>query len=283
MKKSVTVSVFPRDWDLKKIFETAKRLGFDGVELGFGPEGLLNPNTTDCEYANIKNLAAEAGIELKSVNSGFPWTCNPTADDKETRETAQELIRQQIICAHKLGAESMLIVPGYCGVDFVPGAPVVDYMDAYNRALEWMNNLKGLAEELNVDIAIENVWNKFLLSPLDMKNIIDEVNSPKVGCYFDVGNALAQSYPEQWIRILGSRIKKVHFKDYDRSIGTVEGFVDLLKGDVDYKEVMKAFKEVGYDGWATAEFGCPADNDEDAIAYIKSVSDAMSEIFSYAE
>lgn len=282
MKKSVTVSIFPKEWDLKKIFETAKELGFDGVELTFGPEGLLSPNTTDEEYANIKSLAADAGIELKSINSGFPWTCSPTADDKETREISHELIRQEIICAHKLGAESMLIVPGYCGVDFIPDAPVVDYMDAYNRALEWMNNLKGVAEELNVDIAIENVWNKFLLSPLDMKNIIDEVNSPKVGCYFDVGNPLAQSYPEQWIRILGSRIKKVHFKDYDRSVGTVEGFVDLLKGDVDYKEVMKAFKEVGYDGWATAEFGCPADNDEDAIAYIKSVSDAMDEIFSYA-
>ena len=281
LKKSVTISVFPRDWDLKKVFETAKKVGLDGVELNFGPGCVLTPDTTDSEYEEIKRLASEAGIQLKSIASGFSWTCSPTADEKETRDTAHELIRQQIISAHKLGAESILVVPGFCGVDFVPDSPVVDYMDAYNRALDWMNDLKGLAEELNVDIAIENVWNKFLLSPLDFKNIIDQVNSPKVGCYFDVGNVLVNSYPEQWIRILGSRIKKVHFKDFDRSIGTIEGFVDLLKGNVDYRAVMKAFKEVGYDGWATAEFGLP--EGADPVEYAQSISDAMTEIFSYVE
>lgn len=281
MKKAATVSVFPSVWGLERIFATAKKVGFDGVELSFGTEGFLTPETTDEEYANIKALAQKCGIELKSVASGFSWTCSPTADEKETRERAKELIKGQLYAAYKLGAESILVVPGFCGVDFVPDSPVVDYMDAYTRALDWMNELKALAEELDVDIAIENVWNKFLLSPLDMKNIIDEVNSPKVGCYFDVGNVLINSYPEQWIRILGGRIKKVHFKDFDRSIGTIEGFVDLLKGDVDYRAVMKAFKEVGYDGWATAEFGLP--EGADAEAYARSVADAMTEIFSYAE
>lgn len=279
LKKAATVSVFPRDWDLKKIFETAKKVGFDGVELNFGPGCIITSETSAEEIANIRALADEAGIELKSLASGFSWTCSPTADEKETRDIAHGLIKDQIRAAHLLGAESILVVPGFCGVDFVPDSPVVDYMDAYNRALEWMNDLKGYAEELNVDIAIENVWNKFLLSPLDFKNIIDEVNSPKVGCYFDVGNVLVNSYPEQWIRILGSRIRKVHFKDFDRSIGTLEGFVDLLKGDVDYKEVMKAFKEIGYDNWATAEFGLPEGADPEE--YAKSIADAMTEIFSY--
>lgn len=260
------------------MFTVAKKVGLDGVELTFGDGANITPDSTDEEIAAIKAAADKAGIELKSVNSGFTWTCNLVADDEATRIKAKGYVKSLLYAAHKLGAESVLIVPGYCGVDFVPGAPVVDYQAAYDRALEWLCEYKSLAEELKVEIAIENVWNKFLLSPFDMKNIIDQVNSPYVGCYFDVGNVVVNSYPDQWIRILGNRIKKVHFKDFDRSIGTIEGFVDLLKGDTDYTAVMQAFKEVGYDGWATAEFG-PAEKEEDAESYIKYMADAMDDIF----
>ncbi len=278
MKKAVTVSVFPSFWDYEKIFATAKKVGFDGVELTFGEDANLTPNTTDEEYAAIKAAADKAGIELKSILAGFTWTCSPTSNDEATRIKAKGLVKGCLYACKKIGAESVLIVPGYCGVDFIPDAEVVYYIDAYNRALEWMHEYKGLAEELGVDIAIENVWNKFLTSPLDMKNIIDEVNSERVGCYFDVGNVLVNGYPEHWIKILGKRIKKVHFKDFDRDIGNLSGFVDLLKGHVDYTAVMQAFKEIGYDGWCTAEFGCPEDETQ-AEAYAKSIADAMSDIF----
>jgi hexulose-6-phosphate isomerase len=111
-----------------------------------------------------------------------------------------------------------------------------------------------VAERYRVNIGIENVWNKFLLSPLEFRDFIDRIDSPYVGCYYDVANTLLTGYPDQWIRILGSeRIKKVHVKDFRTKIGTLEGFVDLLAGDVDFKAVIAALKEIGYDDYLTAE------------------------------
>lgn len=101
--------------------------------------------------------------------------------------------------------------------------------------------------------AVENVWNKFLLSPLEMRSFIDQFHSINVGAYFDVGNVLLSGYPEQQIRILGSRIKRIHIKDFKLSIGTIDGFVDLLEGDVDFEAFKKALAEIGYDGFVTAE------------------------------
>ena len=109
------------------------------------------------------------------------------------------------------------------------------------------------AAENNIVIGIENVWNKFLLSPLEYRDFIDQVGSPNVGSYFDVGNVLLTGYPEQWIRILGSRIKKVHFKDYRINPGGINAFVDLLAGDVDYPAVMRALRDIDYNDYCTAE------------------------------
>ena len=135
----------------------------------------------------------------------------------------------------------------------MPERPVVAYDVAYDRALEEIKKLAPVAEEYGVHIGIENVWNKFLLSPLEMRRFVDEVGSDYVGVYFDVGNVMYAGYPEQWIRILNKRIKKVHFKDYRRNPGGLNCFVDLLSGDVDWKAVMAAFAEIGYDGWAAGE------------------------------
>jgi hexulose-6-phosphate isomerase len=107
---------------------------------------------------------------------------------------------------------------------------------------------------MGVAIGVENVWNKFLLSPLEMRDFLDKIASENVACYFDVGNVVLTGYPEQWIDILGHRIKRVHLKDFKRSVGTLDGFCDLLDGDVDYAAVMAALRRVGYDGPLTAEF-----------------------------
>ncbi|RPJ45010.1 MAG: sugar phosphate isomerase/epimerase, partial [Chloroflexi bacterium] len=104
-----------------------------------------------------------------------------------------------------------------------------------------------------VTICIENVWNKFLLSPLEMKGFIDSFGSPCVGSYFDVGNVLLTGYPDQWIRILGPRIRRVHIKDFKKSVGTAAGFCDLLEGDVDFDAVKKALSGIQYSGYVTAE------------------------------
>ena len=176
-----------------------------------------------------------------------------TADDPQERQRAHDMILRQLYCAKMLGAETVLIIPGSVSVEFVPTWPVVSYDVVYERALEAVKKLAPVAESYGVQIGLENVWNKFLVSPMEMRNFIDAVGSDYVGSYFDVGNVVYTGYPEQWIRILGNRIKKVHFKDYRANPGGLNAFVDLLSGDVNWPEVMKAFREIGYDGWAAGE------------------------------
>jgi hexulose-6-phosphate isomerase len=155
--------------------------------------------------------------------------------------------------AKELGCDSTLVIPGCVCADFVDPNRIVDYETAYERSLEAFLSLKSEAEALQVNIGLENVWNKFLLSPMEMRDFIDKIGSPYVGSYLDIGNIVANGYPEHWIKTLGKRIKKVHFKDYRREAGALYGFVDLLAGDVNYPAVTEALASVGYDGWVTAE------------------------------
>ena len=278
MKKSVSATFFPRTWDYEKKFSVAKSVGLDGIELNFGVKNCdFSPETTDEEYAVIKAAAEKAGLELGTLTTNM-WSFPATSNDPEKRAKAIELIKGSLYAASKIGAKSVLIVPGYCGCDFLSNPEKVNYLDAYNRTVYAINECKAVAEELEVNLALENVWNKFLASPLEMRQIIDMANSPFVGSYFDVGNVLVNSYPEHWIEILGSRIKAVHFKDFDCAIGNLEGFVDLLKGSADYTAVMQAFKKVGYDGWVTAEYGCLETEEDKIIAYLKTIVDAMDDI-----
>src|SRR5690606_20026261 len=153
-----------------------------------------------------------------------------------------------------LGVDAILCVPGGVAADFIEGFKGAPYEVAYDNALDAMQQLKATAEEHGVAIGIENVWNMSLLSPLEMRSFVDSVGSTHAGVYFDVGNVISTGFPEQWIRILGHRIKRVHFKDFKRSVGTLDGFCDLLEGDVDYPAVMKALRDIGYDGPVTSEF-----------------------------
>ena len=138
--------------------------------------------------------------------------------------------------------------------------------------MEALTELSSEAEALKINIGIENVWNKFLLSPLEMRNFIDQIGSEYVGAYFDVGNVLHAGYPEHWISILGKRIKKVHFKDYRRQAGGLHGFVDLLAGDVDYPKVLQALAEIGYDDFVIAEMIPPYTHYSTQIIYNTSAS-----------
>jgi hexulose-6-phosphate isomerase len=147
-----------------------------------------------------------------------------------------------------LGVDTILVVPGLV-------TPEVGYVEAYERAAEALNELKDDAKKYGVCIGVENVWNKMLVSPLEMAKFIDDINSEYVQAYFDIGNVLLFSYPEHWIRALGSRIRKVHVKDFRTNCGNFDGFVDLLCGDVNFPAVTKALDEVGYDGYVIAEIG----------------------------
>ncbi|UCG59571.1 MAG: sugar phosphate isomerase/epimerase [Phycisphaerales bacterium] len=231
----------------------AKELGFDGIELAIASQGVLTDSTTKAQCEDIVAAADDLGIEISSVASGESWGCSPTANDPDTRKRIIDFTRKALHVTNWLGTDAYLFVPGAVDVFFLPDAEVIPYDLCYERASEAVKQLIPVAEETSVAICIENVWNKFLLSPLEMRSFVDSFESELVRVYFDVGNVLLTGYPDQWIRILGERIKRVHVKDFKCSVGTADGFVDLLKGDVDFAAVKDALADVGYEGYVTAE------------------------------
>ncbi len=231
----------------------AKELGFDAIELAIASSGVLTHQTSEGQCEDIVATAQDIGIEIASLASGENWMCSPTASDKAVRKKSIDFNRRALQVAKWLGTDAYLYVPGAVDVFFLPDAEVVPYDVCYQRASESLRQVLPAAEETGVAICIENVWNRFLLSPLEMRDFIDSFGSQMVRAYFDVGNVLLTGYPEHWIRILGERIKRVHVKDFKRSVGTAEGFVNLLDGDVNFETVRKALSDVGYDGYVTAE------------------------------
>ena len=252
MKKSINIWSFGGTEPVEAM-RIAKDAGFEGIELALEASGPLSASGTKEERLALKAKADEIGIALPSLASSLCWDTSFTSDDEAERKATHDMVATQLQCAKDIGADTILVIPGSVSVEFVPERPIVPYDVVYERALKEIKALVPLAEELQVNIAIENVWNKFLLSPLEMRQFIDEIGSEYVGSYFDVGNVMYSGYPEHWIRILGKRIKKVHLKDYRFSPGGLNAFVDLLSGDVNWPEVMKAFDDIGYDGWAAGE------------------------------
>jgi L-ribulose-5-phosphate 3-epimerase len=269
VKKGISIWAFG-ETPLKKCFELARKYGYDGVELALAETGDLHFNSTKEEMEHIRCMAAEYELELYSVASGLYWSYSLTANDAAERDKAESIVRKQVDIAAWLGCDTILVIPGMVE-GLSPGGEVIPYDVVYERALAAIKRLAPYAEERQVIIGLENVWNKFLLSPMEMRDFIDQVNSPRVGAYFDVGNVVLNGYPEQWINILGKRIAKVHFKDYRRSVGTLDGFVDILSGDVDYPAVMRALADIGYDDWVTAEV-FPQGSHPEAILKTSSVA-----------
>ncbi len=270
MKKGINIWSFPKG-TVKDTLTLAKSAGFEGVELAINAEGELSMNSTEKELKEIRNLAEDMDLKLYSLGSGLCWTYLLSDDDPAMRVKAKDMIKKQLDSAKILGADTILVIPGVVSARFVPGKKVA-YDVVYERALEGLNELKSYAESVQVSIALENVWNKFLLSPMEMRDFIDKIDSDYVGSYFDVGNTMLYSHPEDWVRILNKRIKKVHFKDFRTAAGGPHGFVDLLAGDVDYPEVMKALGEIGYDDWVSGEMTPNYKYHTDAIIYNTSYS-----------
>lgn len=273
MKKGISIWAFPAGTRLDDAFLMAKRAGFDGVEVALSDKGELTLDTTEAELAEIKAAADNAGITLYSVASGIYWKYPFTANDRKTAETARAYGRKQIEIAAALGCDTVLIVPG---VVSGAGEPFgnIPYDVAYDRALAAMTGLAAYGKEKGVAVGVENVWNKFLLSPLEMRDFVDKTGA---AAYFDAGNVLVNGYPEHWIDILGGRIAKVHIKDFVRKIGNITGFVDLLAGDVNFAATMAALRRAGYDGFVTAEVS-PYPKAPEVL--LQNTSRAMDAIFS---
>jgi hexulose-6-phosphate isomerase len=283
MKKSISIWSFYGDWTLKEKMKLAKDAGFEGIELDVSGDGPITLDSDEDAIAAIGTLAADSGLTLSGLATGMYWEFNPASENAETRAQAKAVLEKQIRVASQLGIDAILVVPGSVGADFIPGCEELSYDKVWDRATEFISNALPLAKELGVDIGIENVWNKFLLSPLEMARFIDQFDDARVGSYFDVGNVLATGYPEHWIPILNDRIRRVHVKDYRRAVGSVDGFVDLLSGDVNWPAVVQSLKSIGYSGWVAAEMIPPVPFYKYAPeTLIDNTSRAMDSIFGLA-
>ena len=283
MKKSISIWSFYGDWSLKDKMKLAKDAGFEGIELDVSGDGPITLDSDEDAIAAIGSLAADSGLTLSGLATGMYWEFNPASENAESRAQAKVVLEKQIRVASQLGIGAVLVVPGSVGADFIPGCEELSYDKVWDQATEFISNALPLAKELGVDIGIENVWNKFLLSPLEMARFIDQFDDARVGSYFDVGNVLATGYPEHWIRILKDRIRRVHVKDYRRAVGSVDGFVDLLSGDVNWPAVVQSLKSIGYSGWVAAEMIPPVPFYKYAPeTLIDNTSRAMDSIFGLA-
>ncbi|WP_127585716.1 sugar phosphate isomerase/epimerase family protein [Paenibacillus koleovorans] len=251
MLKSINHWSFPKAMPLEDVFEHAQKAGYDAIELNLGAEGAIGPNlaSTAVELREIRRLADTYGLKLRSLSCGLMWDNSLSAVQPEVRERGYAIVVKQLETASELGADTILTVPGYCLDEST------SYDSLEERSEAQLERLLPIAERHAVTIALENVWNKFLLSPTEMARFIDAFDSPWLGVYFDVGNVMPYGHPDQWIRILGNRIRKVHVKDFRRAVGNGSGFVPLLSGDVPWKAVMRALREIGYADTLTAEIG----------------------------
>ena len=238
---------------VEECLETAARYGFEAVELCIGEADALGLETDEARCRVILAHAEKTGVQVASVASGLYWNYALGSNAPEDRARAGAALEQMIRITAWLGARTLLTIPGAVDIFFQPGGAAISYDTVWERSVEGLARVLPLAEDCGVTLGIENVWNKFLLSPLEMARFLDGFGSPAIGAYVDVANVLPFGYPEQWLRVLGPRVAGVHFKDFRRAVGTIEGFVDLLEGDVDWPAVTQAITEIGYSGPVVAE------------------------------
>ncbi len=229
-------------------------MGLDGVELTFGD--CIKEDVSEGECKKIAAYARDRNVGLVTMAAGFYWGCSLGSDDEEERERAHAFTRRYITAASWLGIDKILVVPGAVDVAWDESRPVTPYKTVWDNSTASVRKILPFAEECGVTLCFENVWNKFLLSPVEFNMYLDQFDSEYVGIYLDVGNAVLNGYPEHWIDLLGKKVKAVHFKNFQRDDcgGTLHGFGDsLLEGDVNFPAVIDALKRIGYNGPVTAE------------------------------
>ena len=260
LKKAVYVSMLPKELGYLDKFKLALDVGFEGIEIGTISDAAV--------AAEIKEASAKAGLKIHSVMNADHWRYPLSSADPEVVTKSVAGMETSLRNAQLWGADSVLLVPGVVN-------PETSYKDAWTRSQKVVKErILPLAQELKVVIGMEEVWNKFILSPLEMARYVDEFQSPWVKAYLDVGNMLFYGYPQDWIRTLGPRISRVHFKDFklDRRESKYS-WKNLGEGDVDWPEVRKAIADVKYEGWVTTEI-----SGGDA-AYLKDVVARLDRIF----
>jgi hexulose-6-phosphate isomerase len=237
VRKGVYVGMLPKNLSYADRFQLARDAGFDDVECA---------TITDPRVAQeIQQAAATSGLRIHSVMNQAHWKFPLSSSDPAVVAESLQGMETSLENAHLWGADAVLLVPAVVNAQ-------TRYQDAWTRSQQHIRKLLPLAEKLQVVIALENVWNKFLLSPLEMARYVDEFRSPWVRAYFDVGNVVLFGFPQDWIRTLGRRIIKVHLKDF-RFQKMLAEFVPLREGAIEWPQVHQALGEIGYSGTATVE------------------------------
>jgi len=259
IKKGACIGVLPEDMTVLQKFEVAKRAGFDGVE----------PNTLNSadEVKQYEEAAEKTGVKITSIMNSDHWKYPLSDNDPEVVNKCIDGLKRSMHNAHDLGAGAVLLVPGVVTAD-------VRYADVYRRSQDQIRKLLPLAQELEVIIAIENVGNRFLLSPLEMARYVDEFESRWIRSYFDIGNVVSIGYPQDWIRTLGKRVCRVHIKRFEPGTDHPKfDPKDRRTQGIDWPDVRRALNEVGYSSWITAEVKSGDEN------YLKEVGARMDRIF----
>ena len=242
IKKCLKFGMVREELSIEEKFRMLKDLGFDGVEMD-SPNELIN--------RDIVAARDKTGLEIPGVVNSVHWKSPLSHPDPMVRKECFDSMITALKDCKAYGGTTVLLVPGVVNEE-------VSYEEAYIRSQQEIRKLIPHAEETGIKIAIENVWNNFLISPLEAARYVDEINSPMVGWYFDVGNIIRYGWPEHWIRTLNRRIMKLDVKEYSRekqrNEGVGKGFdVELTEGDCNWPVVNQALKEIGYSGWASAE------------------------------
>jgi L-ribulose-5-phosphate 3-epimerase len=233
--KAILISMLPKELSYRDRFELAVETGFKEMEV--------RTVSNNKEAISIKEAADKAGIRIHSVMNQAHWQYPLSSPNALEVEMSMRGMRTSLHQAKLYDADTVLLVPAVVRAD-------TTYEQAWGRSQKKIRQLIPLAEKLDITIAIEEVWNKFLLTAEDFVQFIDEFNHPLIQAYVDVGNMVHYGIPQHWIRKVGKRIVKIHLKDYSRQS---RQFVNLGEGDVDWKEVREAFSEIGYTGTATVE------------------------------
>ncbi len=235
LKKGIIIDMLSKQLDYLDRFRLAKRVGFDGIEA----QTITDPAQAEA----VREASRQSDMPVHSVMNMLHWKMPLSSNDPSVVAQGLQGMETSLHNARLWGAGVVLLVPAVVNPD-------TSYSDAWKRSQKQVRKLIPLAKELRVIIAVENVWNKFLLSPLEFARYVDEFNSPWVKAYFDVGNILLYGYPQDWIHTLGKRIVRIHIKDFKTD---TKEFVPLREGNVPWPAVHNALSDIGYSGFLTAE------------------------------
>jgi len=261
---------------IESALSQTKMHGFDALELSVSSEGVISTNSSKAECEMMRKRIDDSGVFVDSIATGMSWGVSPTSDDESIRKKSISLHQDALKVASYLDCKALLFVPGVVKSPISP--EIVRYDRALDRLREAINQMLPIAEDLNVDLCMENVWNGFFYSPIELRDFVDSFDSDRLGVYLDIGNLIGyQQHPPHWVELLNSRIKRVQIKDFQENFDWTGSFsfCDIGAGDVPWKETIEALRTIEYKSTIIAEM-LPWDE-----TILSRTSAAMDQLFKF--